>query len=193
MRLLPVLLVMSACSTNAGKEPFGPIPGIYPIVPADDLNIENCEEAHFLSFEFSEDAQIVARGNRDERLIETWKMMSQGETYVWDLESPECTVTIPAADAQPNFPSWACEIGGADAFYTIKDDKDKKHYATAAMEMRIEGAWVAEDLMEILSYETILECTDGECDFWDDWMDGLDYDLPCENRYGYRATWAPEE
>ena len=193
MRFLPVLLMLSACTTSAAKEVFGPIPGVYPIVAAPDLDIEDGEEAHFIAFEFSEDAQIVARGNRDERFIETWKMMSQGETYVWDLESPECTVTIPPTDATPNFPSWRCDLGGTDAYYTIEDDKKKKHKATAAVELHIEGAWVGEDIIELLSYETILECTDGECDFWDDWMDSNDYDLPCVNRYGFRANWAPEE
>lgn len=67
-------------------------------------------------------------------------MMSQGETYVWDLDSNECVVTIPPVDAEPNWPTWTCEIGDSIAFYTIKDEDDKKHNATASTLLRIEAS-----------------------------------------------------
>lgn len=190
MRPLPLVLVFTAACS---KELVGPIPGVYPIVAAPDLDVEACEEAHTLAFEFTVDAQIVARGDREARLIETWKMASQDESYLWDLDSSECTVTIPPVDAEPNFPSWVCSLGDSPAEYVIEDEDEKKHRATATREMRIEGAWVAEDLIELASIETVVECVSGDCDFFDDWIDNEDYILPCDNRYGYRATWQPEE
>jgi hypothetical protein len=182
-RLLMPLAVLAAC---AQEEPYGPIPGVYPIVPAPDLDDLGCEAMNKGAFTFDDDAQVVARGDRDTRRIDTWKMTSQGETYRWDLDSPDCEVTIPAADATPNLPSWRCALGDAQYFY-----EQGQYKMTVDAAQRVDGAWVDEDHLELWSVEIILGCVDGDCFNFDGWAEAIGTTMPCENRFGYQATWAP--
>lgn len=184
-----VLLFTPACKS----EITGPIPGVYPLVAAAELDVEECDDFAQHAFAFSEDAQIIARGDREARLIETWKMKSQGETYVWDLESTDCVVTIPPVDAEPNFPTWRCDIGDLPVDYSNYKLNAKRVYATALTTLSLVGGWVAEDVIEMMSYEEIGDCIDGDCEKFNDLADSYEYEIPCRNRYGYRATWTPEE
>lgn len=196
MRLSMLVLVLAACSGGGGggggKDPFGPMPGVYPILRAEDLDVFACEDLEATPFMYSEDAKVVTRGDRDARVVDTWKMMSNGEMFVWDLDSSECTVTIPPVDAEPNWPTWSCTIGDGQGNYEVKDQDDKKHRMTASTSLRLDGAWVNEDHMELFSYESIVECISGDCNFWDEWIDSEDWVLPCENKYGFRGTLDPD-
>lgn len=166
----------------------GPLPGVYPLVRAEDLDDLACTtELHKGAFEFADDGKVVARGDRDARVIETWKMSSQNDAYAWDLDSEQCTVTIPPVDAADNLPSWSCTVGDGQYAY----DQGQYHMVVDMVQV-IEGRWVAEDTIEVRSIERLLGCVDGDCFNWDGWTEYLGVTTPCDNAYGYRGTWDPD-